>query len=103
MHVTSFEVVITILVLGIAYTAWDERRQARRRREYEARAAAGQQRHDPPRNLAWPDTAPPGALFLGNGERSCGCVVTTAPDGVIVQPCAEHDPDIEIWEREIAE
>ena len=61
MHVTVTEVTFAILILAVAWTAYDELRKARRvvgRDAAERARAAREHRDDPPASAAWPPVPP---------------------------------------------
>jgi len=60
MHVTVTEVALAILILAVAWTAYDELRKARRVIDEDAaeRARLARERDDPPASVAWPPVPP---------------------------------------------
>lgn len=105
MHVTVIEITYAILCGAVAYTVFDERRQARRRRRQYSQddvdRLAAEHRDDPPQTVAWP---PGTGLHVTAGEQPCGCQVATTPDGAHIITCPAHDPEfVSEWEQRLSQ
>jgi hypothetical protein len=87
--VLTFGASAAILAAAVAYTIWDERRQARKRREYEAREA----RHDPPRNHAWP----PHGQMPKTGPPPSTPIPPPPP------PARRPGDDFDLWRQEMSD